>query len=158
MKKPIIYLFAFLLLATGGTALALNSKTEPAPEKEIPVVKTSLEENAPVEATPKTGALTEVAFTEDSHAFGEVAFEVPAKHTFRFTNTGNQPLTIENVKPSCGCTATNYSKEAIPVGGEGFVELTYNAKKVGIFRKTATVTMNTEPRNKILSISGEVVK
>lgn len=157
MKNPIQILFALMLIAFAGISMSCtspgdqNNKTQPSFVKPVG-------ENLPAEATPTETPVSKAAFSEDTYAFGEVKFEVPAKHTFRFTNTGSEPLTIEKVKPSCGCTATNYSKEAIAPGAEGFVELTYNAKKVGIFRKTATVTMNTQPQNKILSISGEVVK
>lgn len=36
-----------------------------------------------------------------------------------FTNTGNSPLTVTNVKTSCDCTASKWSRTAVKAGGEG---------------------------------------
>ena len=157
MKTPVNFLLALALVAFAGISMGCVAPDSNPSNTEKTIFKT-VGENQSAEANAADPALSEASFSEDSYSFGEVKFEVPAKHTFRFTNTGTEPLKIEKVKPSCGCTATNYSKEPIAPGAEGFVELTYNAKKMGIFRKTATVTMNTQPQNKILSISGEVVK
>ena len=103
--------------------------------------------------------LTTIEFYEESHNFGEIKEGDKAKHTFRFKNTGANPLKVENVKASCGCTASDYTKEEVAPGAEGFVEVEFDSSnKNGIIRKTVTVTTNSEPRNKILSFTGEVVK
>lgn len=160
MKNPLVILLAFLFLTAAGGTLAVitqqQNSFQPKPEGQFgaPITGASLISTA----IPSGNALAEAVFIEDSHSFGEVKYEVPASHTFRFKNTGTEALTIEKVKPSCGCTASDYTREPIQPGEEGFVELTFNAKKIGIFRKSATVTMNTEPSNKVLSISGEVVE
>ena len=47
---------------------------------------------------------TSVEFMEESHNFGEVPEGDKVSHTFKFKNTGSNPLRVSNVKPSCGCT------------------------------------------------------
>jgi hypothetical protein len=112
------------------------------------------------DAEPKVALpLTTVEFMEDSHNFGEIPEGEKVTHVFKFRNTGTNPLQVENVKPSCGCTTPDWSKEPIPVGEEGFVTMEFNsAGKTGTQAKTLTVAFNnTDPKNKILKFSGEVI-
>lgn len=89
------------------------------------------------------------------HKFGQVTQGKPAKVTFKFTNTGDEPLVITAVSPSCGCTTPTYTKDPVLPGEEGFVTAEYNAANAGAFSKTIAVTSNTA--NPItLTISGEV--
>lgn len=110
-------------------------KTEEKPQSETPVIK----------------------FEEDSYNFGEVKFEQPARHKFVFTNTGDTDLIIDTVKPSCSCTAPDWSREAIPPGGQGFVTAEFNSKKAGVFRKSVSVITNADPKVTVLTITGEVL-
>ncbi len=120
---------------------------------ETPVVTAS-----DVNALPVTPEVTTIAFEEVDHNFGEVAMGDKAVHRYVFKNTGTAPLIIESVKSSCSCTVGDYTHEPVAPGESGFVETSMEAKSVGVFKKTATVTVNTDPRNHILSFSGEVVE
>lgn len=99
-----------------------------------------------------------ITFDAMDHSFGQVAKGDKVVYRFTFRNTGSAPLQLENVKPACGCTATEYTREAILPGGSGFVETSMEAKNPGVFDKTVTVTANTDPRNHILRFRGEVVE
>lgn len=102
--------------------------------------------------------VTQVEFDGTSHDFGEIKQGAVVSHTFYFQNTGNVDLKIENVKPSCGCTTPDWTREAIPPGEKGFIKVEFDSKgKSGIQRKTVTVVANTEPKSTILTFSGEVV-
>lgn len=90
--------------------------------------------------------------------FGKIKFNQPVTHEFKFTNTGDAPLVISSVQASCGCTVTEYSKDPIAPGGQGFVKATYNAAKAGVFTKTVTVNANAEEKVVQLVIKGEVVE
>lgn len=46
----------------------------------------------------------------------------PVSHTFRFTNISNNPIQIDNVATSCGCTTVQYSTQ--PISGGEYGELT----------------------------------
>jgi hypothetical protein len=63
---------------------------------------------------------------------------------FRFKNTGENPLFLSAVRPSCGCSIPRYSEEAIMPDEEN--ELIVNFNSIGqrdAIRKTITVTSNT---------------
>lgn len=98
----------------------------------------------------------EFLWTATTYDFGKIALNKPVTHEFRFTNTGDGPLVISSVQASCGCTVTDYSKEPIPPGSEGFVKATYNAAKAGVFSKTVTVNANANEKVVQLTIKGEV--
>lgn len=96
------------------------------------------------------------SWTMTVHDFGKIPLNKPVTHEFRFTNSGNSPLIISSVQASCGCTVTDYSKDPIAPGAEGYVKATYNAAKPGIFTKTVTVNANSEQDGVRLVIKGEV--
>ncbi len=105
--------------------------------------------------TSTTPARAEWKVTE--HDFGTIAQGKEVSFTFEVKNTGQQPLKIENVKPSCGCTVANYTKEAIAPGDKGVVTATFNGQAMGAFNKGLTVTTNVEDEpNIFLRIKGEV--
>ena len=93
-----------------------------------------------------------------TYDFGKIKVNKPVTHEFRFTNSGDAPLVISSVQASCGCTVTDYSKDPIAPGSEGYVKATYNAAKVGVFSKTVTVNANAAESVVQLTIKGEVVE
>ena len=88
---------------------------------------------------------------------GEIPQNQPKAIEFEFKNTGKTDVIITNVKASCGCTATDYTKTPIKPGGTAKVTATYNAANKGAFTKTVTVTTNAEEASKILSFKGTVI-
>ncbi len=76
--------------------------------------------------------------------------------TFEFTNNTDQPVVIARVKSSCGCTVTSYERKAILPGESTSVTATYNAKKVGGFRKNVTVFLSDDSQH-VLSLKGKVI-
>ncbi len=95
---------------------------------------------------------------ETTHDFGKIDQGTPVKHEFTFTNNGGSPLIISNVKGSCGCTVTDYSKEPVQPGKTGIVTATFNAAAMGSFNKSIRVTANVEGGSETLFIKGEVAK
>lgn len=93
-----------------------------------------------------------------SHDFGKIEKGRPVTVVFKFKNTGNAPLLISKANSSCGCTASDYSKNAIVPGESGFVKVNYNAASLGTFSKTVTVYSNLGDIPVELSIKGEVVE
>jgi len=88
---------------------------------------------------------------------GEIPQNKPKAIEFEFKNTGKTAVVITNVKASCGCTATDYTKTPIQPGGTAKVTATYNAANKGAFTKTVTVTTNAEEAPKTLSFKGTVI-
>ncbi len=101
-----------------------------------------------------------ISFSTETHDFGEIkenGGEVAFK--FEFTNTGNEPLIINNVKPSCGCTSPKWSKEPVLPGANGFIETKFNPQgRKGPFNKSIAVTTNGNTTNTVLHITGNVLE
>ncbi|MBI9068223.1 MAG: DUF1573 domain-containing protein [Salinivirgaceae bacterium] len=100
-----------------------------------------------------------LSWDSSTHDFGEIN-EADGKvtHKFTFTNTGNEPLVLTNVRPSCGCTSSDYTKEPIIPGSKGYVSATYNpARRPGKFSKSITITSNTEPATSSIRFTGNVI-
>jgi hypothetical protein len=104
----------------------------------------------------KAAAASGITWKEDNFNFGDIAKGTPVSHEFTFKNTTKQTILVTNVKASCGCTATNYTKTPIKPGETGSVTATYNAASPGSFSKTVTVTTNDTEVNKVLTIRGKV--
>ena len=104
------------------------------------------------------GSMADFKWEETTHDFGKINQGTPVKHEFTFTNTGGSPLVISNVKGSCGCTVTDYSKEPVQPGKAGIVTATFNAAAMGSFNKSIRVTANVEGGSETLFIKGEVAK
>lgn len=100
-----------------------------------------------------------ITFKEESHDFGKINEEKgPVSYEFEFTNTGAQPLIIQGVKASCGCTTPEWTKDPVLPGKKGKVKATYDPKgRPGPFNKSITVTSNAENSTVVLTIKGEVI-
>lgn len=98
-----------------------------------------------------------IKWKSESVDVGNIPQGKPKLIRFEFTNTSSEPIIIENVAPSCGCTTADYSKKAIAPGKKGFVEASYNAAAVGPFVKNVTVTTSDSKTPKVLTFKGVVV-
>jgi hypothetical protein len=104
-------------------------------------------------------ATTKMQLTATEHDFGTFKEEA-GRQTFDFivTNTGTEPLVIQNVVASCGCTTPDWTKQPIPAGSKGKVTAIYDpANRPGPFNKTLSVYTNTKPEVVVLVIKGEVI-
>jgi len=104
-------------------------------------------------------AVTKLLVSATEHDFGTFKEEA-GRQTFDFivTNTGSEPLVIQNVQASCGCTTPEWTKQPIPAGAKGKVTAIYDPKdRPGQFNKTLTVYANTKPEVTVLVIKGEVI-
>lgn len=103
-------------------------------------------------------AVAKISFDKMEHDFGKIREGEKASYRFRVKNPGTVPLRITDVKPSCGCTVPAWTKDPIPPGGEGFVEVIFDSQgRSGEQLKTVTVFANTDPPSHILRFRGIVV-
>ncbi len=137
-----------LIAAVGALFFVSHSASAQQATPKKDVVKTE----APKNMTPSA-----ITWKEDVFTFGDVEKGKPVSHDFTFKNTTKQTILVTNVKASCGCTATNYTKTPIKPGESGSVTATYNAANPGQFTKTITVTTNDSDVNKVLTIKGNVL-
>lgn len=102
-------------------------------------------------------AAASIAWKSESIEVGNIPQNKPKAITFEFKNIGTTDVVITNVKASCGCTATDYTKTPIKPGETAKVTATYNAANKGAFTKQVTVTTNAEEASKVLTFKGTVI-
>lgn len=164
-----VKLLAFALLVTSisfaqtkaKSASKGKTKTVAAPKAVVatPAPKQTTEVTAtPAPATPAVPQTpSQLKWEKETHEFGTIEQNKPVSYEFTFTNTTSKDVTLTNVRASCGCTATNYTKTAVKPGEKGTVTATYNAASPGDFTKTITVTTSEEnSAPKIIMIKGSV--
>ena len=125
MKKFILSFAMAALVAGGAVAQQSPAKQTAAPQ-----------------AQAKSGPA--ITFDATEHNFGEITQGDVVEHTFTFTNTGTQPVVIDRVDVTCGCTSPAWTKEAVMPGKTGIVKAKYNsAGRMGQQKKAITIHSNT---------------
>lgn len=99
---------------------------------------------------------TEIKFEITEYDFGTIAYDGNGSCEFKFTNTGNAPLVLSNVRSSCGCTVPQWPREPIAPGQSSSISVKYDTKRVGSFTKAITVSSNTKTPEIRLQIKGVV--
>ena len=134
MKKVI--LLALSLTAAGYTAQAQAMKAANATEKV---------------------AGPQIVFEETKYEFKPISQGEVVDHVFKFKNTGTQPLVINNIGVSCGCTTPEWTKDPVAPGKSGTIAAHFNsAGKMGMQNKVLTVESNSVGGSTTVSLVGEV--
>ncbi len=106
----------------------------------------------PQNFSPPTIEIQQPDFDWGTAVQGEVI-----RHSFTVENKGGAPLTITQVKPSCGCTTAAKPEKPIEPGAKGLITLEVDTKKFsGQIKKTAEVISNAGPVPAKLSMGGKV--
>ncbi len=114
--------------------------------------------NNPKSAEQTSGKEAVITFDKMEHEFGKLLQGEVVTYSFHFTNTGNAPLLITQVKTSCGCTAGDFPREPIKPGQDGFIKATYDSKgHHGFQSRTLSVTSNTNPSTTVLRLKADVM-
>ena len=111
---------------------------------------------APVSNEPSTS----VALSENSFDFGKIKKGDKVQHVYEITNTGKNPLIIDKVEVSCGCTTASKPEKPILPGKTDKIEIVFHPKvgQLNQQEKTVTVTANTEPKTAVLVLKANVQK
>ena len=91
----------------------------------------------------------------ETHNFGTIRRGRPVTHVFQFVNTGTEPIRLENVAASCGCTTPQWSPEPVAPGKSGSITVGYNAATEGEFEKSITLIYN-GGKTKSIYVKGKV--
>jgi hypothetical protein len=105
--------------------------------------------------------ITTIEYFETSHNFGNVFYPSENKFTFKFKNTGNNPLIIEEATASCGCTVPNKPDKPIAPGEVGEMDVIFRPKEGQVGQtvtKNITVKANTVPSESHLEITATVLE
>jgi hypothetical protein len=73
---------------------------------------------------------------------------------FSLKNTGTQPLVIQAVNASCGCTIPEWDKQPVTTGKSAQIKVRITPEEKGRFNKTVTVHCNTKEGQILLKING----
>jgi len=106
-----------------------------------------------------TANYTTIEWEDTVKNLGEVKQGDSVFIKFRFRNTGDGPLYLTSVHPSCGCIVADYSQNAIQPGEGGELTATFNSRyQSGYINKTITVTSNTSNGiNHLLSFAVQIM-
>jgi Protein of unknown function (DUF1573) len=102
---------------------------------------------------------SKLAFDVEQYSFGRIKEEAgKVRYKFGYKNTGTSKVILKDVKPACGCTTADYSKDSILPGGRGYVIVQYDPMhRPGQFSKTIVVLASDSQSEVTLKISGEVI-
>ena len=106
----------------------------------------------------KISKQTLIVFKTTSYDFGKIKYEGNGTAAFIFKNISKNPVKISNIKPSCGCTGTDWTKEEVKKGKKGKIIVKYDTKNIGTFHKTIAVFLENQQETIQLEIKGEVLK
>lgn len=165
MKKILVV----IAIASLGVGLQSCTQTKSAPADQL-VTEESTEATAPVAPpmaeegtqelvkTAQSKPLTNLVLSEDTFNFGDIKKGEHREHKYEVTNMGKNPLIISAVKPGCGCTVPDYTKDPILPGQKGYITLNFDSSNFdGAIHKQAEVFANVEKAPIVISFTGNVV-
>ncbi len=97
-------------------------------------------------------------FEQTTIDYGTIQQNADPLRVFTFKNTGDTPLIITGARGSCGCTVPSYPKKPIAPGETAEIEVRYDTKRVGPFRKSVTITTNEKVTKKTKDANGGIVE
>jgi len=102
----------------------------------------------------------DMTFTEEKYDFGDIFQGDVVEHTFKFENSGTEPLVISNVSVTCGCTATDWPRKLISVGEEASITVEFNSRgKMGRQNKVISIYSNgIQPMYKVSIVTNVLPK
>lgn len=98
-----------------------------------------------------------IVFDKLIHDFGAMEKGGDASCVFTFKNVSKKPVTLTNVKTSCGCTAADWPKEPVAKKKKGTIKVKYDSNRIGKFTKTIKVYVDGEENPIQLEIKGTII-
>lgn len=126
ITKPILFIITLLLLSFNANAQTKKVK-------------------API-----------IQFEKTVHDYGTINKNSNGDCEFRFKNTGNEPLILSDVIPSCGCTIPDWPKSPIMPGKTAVIKIKFDTNRTGSFSKTITVISNATEDRITLTVKGNI--
>ncbi len=137
------------------------AKATPKVETKTPATATADAKKADakkVDAVDPDLPKTTVEFDKTTADLGDMQQGDKKGGTFKFTNTGSEPLIISSAKGSCGCTVPKWPKEPIAPGESSEISFEFNSKgKKNKQTKTITIQANTDPNPTRLTVKANVI-
>jgi Protein of unknown function (DUF1573) len=146
MKKTVLIILAALSLAA----------CKEMDKKVAPVEKMTKEEIE--KAVTDTTNFTSITWLDSTtQSLGKLKKDQEIEITWRFKNSGDKNLIIENVTASCGCTIPEKPEQPFAPGQEGVIKAKFNGSGSGTITKQVHVIANTKPmKDQTLTFTGVV--
>ena len=109
------------------------------------------------EATESNPNAAKIQFEKTTIDYGTITKGADGMREFTFVNEGKEPLILNNVRASCGCTTPKWTREPVAPGEDGIIKVKYDTKRVGNFNKTITVQSNASNGTVTLMIKGKIL-
>lgn len=165
-----LWLLSLLLACQNDSPSSSETTPPPAPtpQPELPIkaeALTEVEPDTPVVDTAPVVSRAErptreparIVFETTSFEYDTIQQGDVVEHEFKFKNEGERPLTIKDVKGSCGCTIGSYPFLDIAPNEESSIKARFDSKgKQGPQFTTITVYSNANPKGDVLSLKGVV--
>jgi hypothetical protein len=105
-----------------------------------------------------TTSFAQISFETTVHNFGDVNQGEKVEQIFKFKNSGNLPLVLQNVLTTCGCTVPEWPKDPVVPGAEGELKVIFDSTaKIGRQNKVITIRSNSREGDFRLRISAMVL-
>jgi len=105
-----------------------------------------------------TSKWTDVQWMNETYDFGKVNEGPKVEVIYQVKNVGKNPLVIESVEKTCGCTETMKPDKPIMPGETGTIKAVYDSEgRPGQAHKSINVIFNGRESPKSLTFSGEVI-
>ena len=144
--KNIIYLLALVITFT---SCGDDPFSKVKPEN---VQNASIRDNAP-------SKFPVMFFDKKTHDFGTIQDGEPQETVFSYTNTGDAPLVINEIKSTCGCTVPqDWSRAPLLPGESSQFTVKFNGKGINKTSKTVTIKANTQSGTESVRITAFINK
>jgi hypothetical protein len=165
MKRKVIFIATILLLSACSSeskngAYQSSVAANPATEAELKASLQEIEAEEQARLKEEMATKTTMEFESLTHDFGKILEDSENRASYVVKNTGKNPLIIDKVEVSCGCTTASKPEKPILPGKTDKIEIVFHPKvgQLNQQEKTVTVTANTEPKTAILVLKANVQK
>jgi hypothetical protein len=100
----------------------------------------------------------EFKFEKELINYGKIKKGENGKRIFEFTNVGNAPLIIKEIKTSCDCAVPEKPEKPIMPGEEATITVSYDTSKTGGFSKEIIIFSNAKESIKKIKIKGFITE
>lgn len=100
----------------------------------------------------------EFQFEKEIINYGKIEKGADGKRIFEFTNIGEAPIIIDEIKTGCDCAVPEKPTRPIMPGERSTITVEYDTTKTGGFTKTISIFSNAKNEIKKIKIKGYITK
>ena len=149
-----MFRFFLLIFFTSSLLISCSEQADSAEDEALNVIlRSPINPDGTVDST----MLPILVFERMTWDFDTIDQGASVSYDFKFKNTGKADLLISDVQTSCGCTITEYEKNAIKPGEESKLSFKFDSTdKYGKQDKSITIYANTYPNKTVVNFTGYV--